>query len=122
MVASKKPITVAWLHSLQEPGWTPCTRGIEFANWTIHSIQSRPRNEPVETWTGYDIGPFVWTVAPTHGANMIPLEKPGNSNYVILVLESQRDVIRLLKLLRREAADAQSYDDLAASGGIVDAP
>ena len=117
----KLPITVAWLHSLNESGWKPETRGISCDNWTIHSIQSRPRNVPVDEWS-YDAGPFVWTVSPTHVANMMPLKEPGKSNFAILVLESQKDVLRLLRLLRREQADKQSCDDLAASGGIVEAP
>jgi len=73
-------------------------------------------------------GPFVWTVMPTHGQNMIPLERrpSGGSFYTILVLEDREDVKRLLKLLerpsRRERCEKQSMSDLAASGGIVDAP
>ena len=98
---SKEPITLEWLHSLKEPGWKSETRGISFANWTIHSVQGRPINS-AERWPGYDAGPFVWTVAPTHGPNLMPLEKPGNSHYTILVLESRQDVILLLRLLRRE--------------------
>lgn len=102
-----QPITLEWLHSIdwlqtQWPqGWKNCTRGIEYANWTIHSVQSRPMNVPVEVWQeqrGYDVGPFVWTVRPTHGQNMIPLDR-ADSYFTILVLENRRDVMRLLELL-----------------------
>lgn len=91
-----KPITLEWLHSIDwlqtswPEGWKNCTRGIEYANWTIHSIRSREE--------GYDVGPFVWSVRPTHGQNMIPLER-ADSTFVILVLENRRDVLRLLELL-----------------------
>lgn len=90
------PITVEWLHENCPEGWRAAHRGIEYANWTIHSIRSRQE--------GYDLGPFVWTVAPTHGANMMPLEKPGNSFFTILVLETRGDVVRLLQLLARSIA------------------
>lgn len=86
-------ITVAWLHSIKPNGWRAATRGIDFANWTIHSVRSG------DDESGYDAGPFVWTVAPTHGANMIPLENSGNRFFTILVLETREDVLALLGLL-----------------------
>lgn len=120
-----KPITVSWLHSINwletewPEGWNNERRGISYANWTIHSIVQNGN---------YDDGPFIWTVMPTHGQNMIPLERrpSGGSYFTILVLEDREDVKRLLKLLERgqwrDRCDEQSYRDLAASGGIVDAP
>lgn len=139
------PITVDWLHSINwletewPEGWNNERRGISYSNWTIHSMVSNGN---------YDDGPFVWTVMPTHGQNMIPLERrPGGGSYfTILVLEDREDVKRLLRLLERksqrkphepcanpqcticagelraQAAYDQSMSDLAASGGIVDAP
>lgn len=95
---SQEPITVAWLHSIRPPNWKAETRGISYANWTIHSVQSRPVLER-DDWNGYDAGQFIWTVAPTHGQNMIPLERFGKSYFTILVMESRRDVLRLLDLL-----------------------
>lgn len=92
----QRPITVAWLHSIKPKEWKARVRGISYANWTIHSIQSKPVLER-DDWDGYDAGPFVWTVAPTHGANMVPLDKPGF--FTILVLESRADVLKLLDLL-----------------------
>lgn len=120
-----KPITVEWLHSINwletewPEGWNNERRGISYANWTIHSIVQNGN---------YDDGPFVWTAMPTHGQNMIPLaHRPsGGSYFTILVLEDREDVKRLLRLLerrqRRDRCNYQSYRDLAASGGIVDAP
>lgn len=105
-----EPVTLEWLHSIDwlqtkwPEGWKNCTRGIVYANWTIHTVQSRPMNIPVETWEeahGYDLGPFVWSVMPTHGQNMIPLEKP-RSTFTILVLKDRRDVMLLLELLGRD--------------------
>lgn len=88
------PITVQWLHENKPENWRAAQRGIEYANWTIHTIRSRDE--------GYDLGPFVWTVAPSHGPNMIPLEKPCSSFFTILVLETRGDVVRLLQLLDRK--------------------
>jgi len=93
-----EPITVDWLHRIKPDRWITCVRGIYYANWTIHSVQSMPVLER-DDWDGYDAGPFVWSVAPTHGPNMTLLESPGNSTFTILVLESRRDVILLLELL-----------------------
>lgn len=130
-------ITVDWLHEIAPDGWQCERRGISFANWTIHSI--------IENGN-YDDGPFIWTVMPSHGQNMIPLERrpSGGRFFAILVMEDRKDVQVLLNLLtrkqkakrphdwcadtncptcnRRRAAEEQSYGDLAASGGIVDAP
>lgn len=86
-------ITVEWLHDIRPDGWREAHRGIEYANWTIHSIRQREE--------GYNLGPFVWTVAPSHGVNMMPLEKPCNQNFTILVLETREDVVNLLNLLVR---------------------
>lgn len=92
-------ITVAWLHDIKPAEWVGSHRGISYANWAIHLIQTRPVNQP-PPWDGYDAGPFVWSVMPTHGENMIPLERPG-AWYTILVLESREDVLKLLALLER---------------------
>lgn len=78
-------------------------RGISHADWSIHSIQSRPRNVPVEDYHGYDAGPFVWSFTPTHDANMRPLDKP-YTHCTVLVLESREDVQWLFKLLDRNSA------------------
>lgn len=102
-----QPITLEWLHSIDwlkttwPEGWKNCARGIEYANWTIHSLQWRPMNVPIEDWErqrGYDVGPFVWSVMPKHGQNMIPLERQ-RSIYTILLLRDRRDVLLLLELL-----------------------
>lgn len=87
-------ITVEWLHDIRPDGWRAAQRGIDYANWTIHSI--RWANE------GYNAGPFVWTVAPSHGPNMTPLDSPCDRHFTILALESREDVIRLLQLLVRD--------------------
>jgi hypothetical protein len=84
-------ITVEWLHVIRPEGWRDAQRGIDYANWTIHSIRSAEE--------GYNVGPFVWTVAPSHGPNLTPLERPCESHFAILVLETRQDVIRLLQLL-----------------------
>lgn len=84
-------ITVAWLHAIRPDAWREAQRGIDYANWTIHTIRSEEE--------GYDFGPFVWTVAPSHGQNMTVLERPCESHFTILVLETRQDVIRLLQLL-----------------------
>lgn len=97
-----RPVTVDWLHSIDwlqtgfPEGWNNERRGISYANWTIHSIVQNGN---------YDDGPFVWTVMPTHGQNMIPLPKC-RSYFAILVMEDREDVLRLLSLLERPKKEA----------------
>lgn len=109
--SARKPITVNWLHTIAPSGWETQRRGIAYANWSIHTVVQNGN---------YDDGPFVWSVLPSHSAMMRPLDRPDAC--AVLVMECRLDVIRLLHILRRQSRDDQSYRDLAASGGIVDAP
>lgn len=92
-------VTIEWLHSIKPAGWKAETRGISYENWCIHSIKTKPVLER-DDWAGYDAGPFIWTVQPTHGQNMLPLEKQERM-FTILVMETRDDVTALLRLLVR---------------------
>jgi hypothetical protein len=102
-----EPITVAWLHSVRPDGWLQQPRGISHADWSIHSVQSRPANVPVDAYDGYDAGPFVWSFTPTHDANMRLLEKPASVHCAVLVMESREDVLALFELLKRRKKPAK---------------
>jgi hypothetical protein len=82
------------------PLWEGGRRGIWFANWSIHSVRQRPINVPVDDYEGYDAGPFVWSFAPSHDANMVTLEKPCGTHYAIFVLETREDVLNVLEFAK----------------------